>query len=107
MPKNLGSISDPKDIVTKEYVDGGKGVAFTVTLSASGWSSSEQTVGDSRFVTSGYAYTVSAAYDYISAYSGAAIYAEDVTVAGKMTFVCGSAPNADITVNILRTEVTE
>ena len=84
----------------------GKAVSFTVTLTAAGWSGNAQTVSNSKFVTSGYAYTVCPAGDSFAGYAEAVIYADDVTMAGKMTFHCNEAPTANLTVNILRTEAT-
>ena len=84
----------------------GKAVSFTVTLTAAGWSGNAQTVSNSKFVTSGYAYTVCPAGDSFAGYAEAVIYADDVTTAGKMTFHCNEAPTATLTVNILRTEAT-
>lgn len=83
-----------------------KGVSFTVTLSASSWSNSAQTVSNSNFIVSGYAYTVSPASGSFSDYASAVIYADDVTTTGKMTFHCSETPTTDLTVNVLRTEVT-
>jgi hypothetical protein len=84
----------------------GKAASFTVTLKAAGWSGNAQTVSNSKFVTSGYAYTVCPAGDSFAVYAEAVIYADDVTTAGKMTFHCNEAPTANLTVNILRTEAT-
>lgn len=84
----------------------GKALSFTVTLTAAGWSGNAQTVSNSKFVTSGYAYTVCPAGDSFASYAEAVIYADDVTTAGKMTFHCNEAPTANLTVNILRTEAT-
>ena len=84
----------------------GKAVSFTVTLTAAGWSSNAQTVSNSKFVTSGYAYTVCPAGDSFAGYAEAVIYADDVNTAGKMTFHCNEAPMDNLTVNILRTEAT-
>ena len=84
----------------------GKAVSFTVTLTAAGWSGNAQTVSNSKFVTSGYAYTVCPAGDSFAGYAEAVIYADDVTTAGKMTFHCNETPTANLTVNILRTEAT-
>ena len=84
----------------------GKALSFTVTLTAAGWSGNAQTASNSKFVTSGYAYTVCPAGDSFAGYAEAVIYADDVTTAGKMTFHCNEAPTADLTVNILRTEAT-
>lgn len=84
----------------------GKALSFTVTLTAAGWSGNAQTVSNSKFVTSGYAYTVCPAGDSFAGYAEAVIYADDVTTAGKMTFHCNEAPTANLTVKILRTEAT-
>ena len=84
----------------------GKAVSFTVMLTAAGWSGNAQTVSNSKFVTSGYAYTVCPAGDSFADYAEAMIYADDVTTAGKMTFHCSEKPTANLTVNILRTEAT-
>lgn len=84
----------------------GKALSFTVTLTAAGWSGNAQTVSNSKFATSGYAYTVCPAGDSFAGYAEAVIYADDVTTAGKMTFHCNEAPTANLTVNILRTEAT-
>lgn len=82
----------------------GKADSFTVTLTAAGWSAGAQTVSNSRFIASGYAYTVCPAGDSFAGYAEAVIYADDVTTAGKMTFHCNEAPTVNLTVNILRTE---
>ena len=84
----------------------GKAESFSVTLSASGWSGNTQTVTNAKFVTSGYAYTVAPEGDSFNAYAEAVIYADDITTAGQMTFHCGEAPTAALTVNILKTEVS-
>lgn len=81
-----------------------KAISFTVTLSASAWSASTQTVSDSKFIASGYAYTVCPAGDSFKDYAEAMIYADNVTAAGKMSFHCGETPTKNLTVNILRTE---
>lgn len=82
-----------------------KAVAFAVTLSASGWSNDAQTVSNANFVVSGYSYVVSPASASLEAYAEAQIYADDVTTAGQMTFHCGEAPSAALTVNVIRMEV--
>lgn len=84
----------------------GKADSFTVTLTAAGWSASAQTVSDSRFITSGYAYTVCPAGDSFKDYAEAMIYADNVTTAGRMSFHCDVTPTKNLTVNILRTEAT-
>lgn len=84
----------------------GKAVSFTVTLTAAGWSGNAQTVSNSNFAASGYAYTVAPASGSFAAYASAVIYADDVTEAGEMTFHCGETPTEDLAVNILRTEAS-
>ena len=76
--------------------------SFTVTLAANAWSSNAQTITDSKFVTSGYAYTVGPNSASRQAYINANIYADDVTVASKMTFHCESVPSSNLTVNVMR-----
>lgn len=84
----------------------GKAVAFTVTLSTVGWSENTQAVSDSRFLTDGYAYSVTPDSGSFSAYGEAMIYADNVTTAGQMRFHCSEVPTTDLTVNILRIEVS-
>ena len=84
----------------------GKADSFTVTLTAAGWSADTQTVSDSRFIASGYAYTVCPAADSFKDYAEAMIYADNVTTAGRMSFHCDVTPTKNLTVNILRTEAT-
>ena len=76
--------------------------SFTVTLTTSGWSSNAQTVTNSNFAASGYAYFVSPDSSSREAYLDAGIYADDVTVANSMTFHCGSVPSSNLTVNVVR-----
>lgn len=82
-----------------------KALSFTVTLTVAGWSGNAQTVSNSNFAVNGYAYTVCPAGDSFAGYAEAVIYADDVTVAGKMTFHCSGNPTANLIVNILRVEV--
>ena len=83
-----------------------KALSFAVTLTAAGWSGNAQTVSNSNFAASGYAYTVAPASGSFAAYASAVIYADDVTEAGEMTFHCGETPTEDLAVNILRTEAS-
>lgn len=76
--------------------------SFTVTLTVAGWSNNAQTVSNSNFVTSGYAYIVSPASGSFADYGSAQIYADDVTTSGRMTFHCTDVPSAALTVNIAR-----
>lgn len=78
------------------------GKSFTVTLTADGWSNDAQTVSDSNFVASGYAYMVSPASASREEYNDCGIYADDVTTTGSMTFHCSSVPLGGLTVNVIR-----
>lgn len=83
------------------------GAEFTVTLAAANWSSKTQTVSNAAFAVSGYSYIVAPASASYAAYASAQIYADDVTVAGSMTFHCvDDEPSGDLTVNILKVEVS-
>ena len=84
-----------------------KSVDFTVTLTAAGWSNNAQTISDSRFVSTGYAYTVAPASGSFADYAEAMIYADDVATNGQMVFHCDSAPTAELTVNIVRMVTAE
>lgn len=79
-----------------------KFVSFTVTLTTAGWSNKAQTVSNSNFATSGYAYMVSPASASFLDYGSAQIYADDVTTNGQMTFHCEDVPSSALTVNIAR-----
>ena len=76
--------------------------SFTVTLTTAGWSNNLQTVSNSNFATSGYAYIVSPASGSFADYGSAQIYADDVTTSGQMTFHCTDVPSSALTVNIAR-----
>ena len=84
-----------------------KSVAFTVTLTAAGWSNNAQTVSNTNFLSAGYAYTVAPASGSFADYADAMVYADDVTTNGQMVFHCDSAPTADLTVNIVRMVTAE
>lgn len=76
--------------------------AFTVTLASASWNNGAQTVSNSNFVASGYAYIVSPASASFAAYGEAQIYADNVTTDGSMTFHCTDAPSSNLTVTIVR-----
>ena len=104
------AVYDPQgkaqDIFAYADAKSNKAVAFTVTLSASGWSGKAQTVSDARFLTGNYAYSVAPDSGSFSAYGESVIYADNVTTAGQMQFHCGEVPTAALTVNILRMEAS-
>ena len=84
-----------------------KSVAFTVTLTAAGWSDNSQTISNEKFMSAGYAYTVAPASISFADYADAMVYADDVTTNGQMVFHCDSTPTADLTVNIVRMVTAE
>ena len=106
----LAATYDPQgkaqDIFAYADAKSNKAVAFTVTLSASGWSGKAQTVSDARFLTGNYAYSVAPDSGSFAAYGESIIYADNVTTAGQMQFHCGEVPTADLTVNILKMEAS-
>lgn len=77
-------------------------LSFTVQLSSGGWNNNTQTITNSNFAASGYAYVVSPASASRTMYNNSNIYADDVTVANQMTFHCDSAPSGNLTVNVIR-----
>ena len=84
-----------------------KSVAFTVTLTAAGWSDNVQTISNEKFLSAGYAYTVAPASISFADFADAMVYADDVTTDGQMVFHCDSAPTADLTVNVVRMVTAE
>lgn len=82
-----------------------KSTTLTCTLTASGWADNVQTVTVPGLITSGYGYIVAPASASYSDYTGAGIYADDVTVANTITFNCSNIPKNNITVNILKVQI--
>lgn len=82
------------------------GQAIDVTLSASGWSSKQQSVTNSAFAVDGYRYIVAPTYGSSDAYNKAKVKAKDVTTAGQMMFICTTVPSADLSVQILKVRVS-
>lgn len=78
---------------------------LVTTLTVAGWSSDTQTISNAYFETSGYVYFVTASPDSVSDYSEAFIYADEVTVAGQMTFHCENTPSVAIDVQIMKVQV--
>ena len=106
LPSSIGAYSKKEtDTLLQKKAD--KSVAFTVTLTAAGWSNNAQTVSNANFLSAGYAYTVAPASVSFANYADAMVYADDVTVDGQMVFHCDSTPTADLTVNIVRMVTAE
>lgn len=82
-----------------------KSTTLTCTLTAAGWADNVQTVAVTGLATSGYNYIVTPASASYSDYTGAGIYADDVTAANSITFHCTDVPSSNITVNILKVQV--
>lgn len=102
-PSSNGIIKNDDDefVIATKGIDYGA-LAFTVTLTVVGWSNNAQTVSNANFITSGYSYIVSPASGSFVDYGSSQIYADDVTVAGQMTFHCTDTPSTALTVNISR-----
>lgn len=77
-------------------------LSFTINLLSSGWSNAAQTISNANFLASGFAFTVSPNSAAREKYMESLVYADDVTVDGQMTFRCDTAPDTNLTVNILR-----
>lgn len=97
----------PTSGVVKSALNNAKALSFTVTLTVDGWwGVYSQIISNANFVASGYAYTVAPASSSFADYASAQVYADDVTVDGLMTFHCASTPSSNLTVNVLRVEVS-
>ena len=82
-------------------------VAFTVTLTAGGWSGNSQTAANDLFLAEGYAYFTNPADGDYTAWNEGMVRGQDVTTDGQMPFTCSETPSGNITVKIIRVEVTE
>lgn len=109
MMKNLGHISSPKDLVTKEYVDGmidniGLSNAVRVTLLASAWENNQQVVPvngleQSQNGIASLPQTIT--YEEMEAAIAASIFISAQS-AGSLTFYCnGDIPQINIPVVII------
>ena len=77
-------------------------LSFAITLDADDWENNTQGILDSRFLASGYAYTVTPASTSFTDYGICGIYADDITYDNLLTFHCSVIPESDLTVNIMR-----
>ena len=82
-------------------------VTFTVTLTAAGWSGNSQTAANDLFLAEGYAYFTNPADGDYTAWNEGMVRGQDVTTDGQMPFTCSETPSGNITVKIIRVEVTE
>lgn len=108
----LGRLTDPKDLVTKEYVDnavGGKQQQIgyePITLLAAGWTNSAQTVsvpGVSATETDQLIQPVPASASRAE-YESCGVRAT-AQAANSLTFTCTSVPASDLTVYVCMTEL--
>jgi hypothetical protein len=83
-----------------------KNKTITVTLTADGWTDKQQTVSDAKLIASGYSYQIAPDPGSYVSYVSAWVRAENVTVDGEITFTCDTTPTVDLTVSILRQEVS-
>lgn len=79
---------------------------ISVTLTSSGWSNNAQTISNAAFASTGYTYIVCPDPANITDYLSATIYASDVTVDGQMTFNCTTAPSSNLSVIVLKIQVS-
>lgn len=100
------SVQNAIDELEEKKADIAGFLSFTITLTSSGWSSDAQTISNSNFINSGYAYIVSPASTSFEAYGTAQVFADDVTTAGRMTFHCVDTPDENLLVNIIRVVVS-
>lgn len=83
-----------------------KAISFTASLSSSGWVSNAQTISDARFIASGYQYIVAPLSTSYGDYASAMIYASEVSTDGQIVFHCSEVPSNNLTVTIVRIEVS-
>lgn len=83
---------------------GPKALAFTVNLPLPAWDGLEQTVSDSRFLSSGYCYLVCPAADSAASASRAFVMPGSVVTNGQLSFTCLSLPDAALVYQVIRIE---
>ena len=81
-------------------------VSFAVLLPKSGWNNKMQTVSDAKFLATGYVYTVRPDGSSFADSEMAGVHSDNVTEDGKMIFYCNTIPETDLTMNVLRMDVT-
>ena len=81
-------------------------VSFAVLLPKSGWNNKMQTVSDAKFLATGYVYTVRPDGSSFADSEMAGVHSDNVTENGKMVFYCNTVPETDLTMNVLRMEVS-
>ena len=80
--------------------------SFVVPLPKSGWNGKMQTVSNDKFLATGYVYTVRPDGSSFADSEMAGVHSDNVIEDGKMIFYCNTIPETDLTMNVLRMEVT-
>ena len=80
--------------------DAPRAQAASVILTSSGWSGKAQTVSHVALKAAGFSYIYGPAGASMTAWAESKIYADDITVDGRMTFHCETVPKSNITVNV-------
>ena len=83
------------------------GIHFDLVLPASGWADGSITVAESRLVAAAkYKYLIDAYEASREEYLECNVRPKDISTTGFITFVCDTDPTKDITVNIVRLELS-
>lgn len=107
-PEMVGAVTEEyvnqkiTTLPTTEDLDKLNAIEFSIVLSAQAWKDNAQTISNVNLTNDAHAYLVSPGMTHIKEYTGAQIYAEDITTSGTMVFRCVKKPGSDITVNILK-----
>lgn len=79
-----------------------KDESFTITLVSTGWSGNAQSIINNKFNASGSTYIVSPITSNSELYAQSGVYADDISIEGKITFHCENVPSGNIQVNIVK-----
>lgn len=83
------------------------GISFDIVLETSKWNDNEIAIIDSRFISSSiYKYYISANSSSRSEYLSRHINPNDITSNGKITFSCETTPTTDLSINVVRLELS-
>lgn len=79
-----------------------KDESFTIILQSTGWAGNAQTISNVKFNVNGATYIVSPINSNSKIYVNSGIYADDITIEGKITFHCKVVPSENIQINIIK-----
>ena len=83
------------------------GVTFDLLIPAAGWQDGSITVADSRFIAlATHKYFIDAYADGRDAYIKCNVQPKDIIINGFITFTSETQPTADLTVNVIRMELS-